>query len=183
MYPVSAKEHGISSRSKAYSPGIAAAFGLALVVFGFCLGWASHGARLAGETAHREPDHEDLAVSPEVANPAELPRTDVPGHDLDVFPRHPNSVRTKHERIMDSGLVVTEIKYMTSAPMDEVHEFYREALQAGTWTVADVEFSKGDWEFFLLSGDREAVVEIEPQNGAEEGLVEIEFESSEPRRN
>ena len=154
---------------KAYSPVIAAAFGLAFVLLGFGLGWASHGVRLAGENAQRETGYEELAVSPEVADSAELPRTDVPGHDLKIFPRHPNSVRTKHERILDDGLVVTEIKYMTSAPMDEVREFYRGALQAGTWTVADVEFSKGDWEFFLLSGDREAV-------------VEIEFESSELRR-
>lgn len=173
----------VEPRLKAYSPAIAAAFGLALVLLGFCLGWASHGARLAGETAaNREAGYEDLAVSPEVSSPAELPRTDVPGQDLALFPRHPNSVRTKHERVLDDGLVVTEIKYMTSAPTDEVREFYRGALQPGTWTVADVEFSKGDWSFFLLSGDREAVVEIEPQNGAEEGLVEIEFELSEPRR-
>lgn len=163
---------------KAYSPVIAA-IGLALLLLGFCLGWASHGARLAGETAaQREPDYEELAVSP--ATPAELPETDVAGYDMDLFPRHPNSARTKHERILDDGLVVTEIKYMTPAPAEEVREFYRGALQAGTWTVADVEFSKGDWVFFLLSGEREAVVEIEPQNGAEEGLVEIEFELSEP---
>lgn len=169
---------------KAYSKVIAAAFALTLVLLGFCLGWVSHGARLANEpVAEREARYEELAISPETANSAELPEADVAGYDLALLPRPPDSVRTKHEHMLDDGLMVTEVKYMTGSPAEEIREFYRGEFESGSWTVADMEFSKGDWEFFLLSSEREAVVEIEPQNGAEEGLVEIELELSEPRHN
>jgi hypothetical protein len=77
---------------------------------------------------------------------------------------------------VQDNLVVREVEYVTTAPFSEVHEFYRTHFHNQGWSVADFNFSHGEWTFFVIDGAREAIVEIESRGP----LVEIEIELSEP---
>ncbi len=103
-------------------------------------------------------------------------RSDVTGADISTIPRYPGSVRVEYRRSVDQRLLNTEVEYVVAADLAPVHDFYREIFRAHRWLVADLGFSQGEWTFFLVEAEREAVIEIESRGE----LVEVEIELSEP---
>lgn len=89
-----------------------------------------------------------------------LPATDAAGLDLLHLPRFPGAMRIHYDRSIDLELVTTSVEYMTSANLRAVHIFYRTAFQEHNWTVVDLDFSPNDRYFFVVSGTREATVEL-----------------------
>lgn len=141
---------------------------------------------LGGFFAGRYSLQERLAVAEEAlyATPApvvlpgeaELPRQDVTGADIEGLPRFPGSVRVEYESVIVGDLLETEVEYVVAAKLDEVHDFYRSVFDEEGWTVADLGIYQGEWTFFVVSREREAIVELE----ARQSLVEVEIELSEP---
>lgn len=151
-----------------------AALAAALVVIGFAAGY------LVPHQGSERASGERMAVTtrapvPPAAEP-DMPAADVPGAEVPGLTRYPGSVRVEYRREDLDKLVATEAEYLVTAELDATRDFYRESFRGWGWSVADVEFSRGEWVFFLLDGEREAVVELEDRGK----LVEIEIELSEP---
>ena len=72
--------------------------------------------------------------------------------------------------------VISTTSPPAAAELGPVHDFYREVFKEEGWIVADIGIYQGEWTFFVVSGEREANVELE----ARQSLVEIEIELSEP---
>jgi hypothetical protein len=153
---------------------LASALILALVGFGF--GWFLSGQQIANlEEGPGSPSTVSTTPKPD----ASLPKADVPGEDFSDLPRYPGSVRTKYERrVSKAGIILFDTEYFASAELAEVREFYRGVFRTEGWTVASLDVTEGEWDFLVTKGAREAVIEIEIQ----EGLVETEIEVSEPQK-
>jgi hypothetical protein len=148
---------------------------LALVGFGF--GWFLSGQQIANlEEGPSSPS----AISNTTTKPdASLPKADAPGEDFSDLRRYPGSVRVKYQRrVSKVGLVLIDTEYVASARLGDVRQFYRGVFRSEGWTVASLDVSKGEWDFLVTKGDREAVIEIEIRKG----LVETEIEVSEPQK-
>lgn len=148
---------------------------LILALAGFGLGWFLSGRQIANlkEDPGSPPDVTTTNAKPDAA----LPKAGVPGEEFSDLPRYPGSVRVEHERrASDAGLVLVDTEYVTSAKLDDVREFYRNVFRSEKWTVAGLDVSEGEWDFFVTKGEKEAVIEIESRGE----LVEIEIEVSEP---
>lgn len=143
---------------------------LAIALLGLGGGWLLAGLQPTGAS----PPNPNPAgtVTPTSASPG----SDVQGVDLVDLPRFPGSVRVEYRRVLDDRLLITEAEYVVSTQLSAVHDFYRGVFSARGWLVADLDFFQGERTFFLISGDTEAVVEIEARGP----LVEIELELSEP---
>ena len=144
----------------------------ALMLAGFLAGWVVF-----------RPDAEEIsrtgATTVEESTPPptqpEVPEEDVPGAEVPGLDRYPGSVRTEYRREHIRDLIVTEAEYMAAADVDAVREFYRELFHKDGWSVGDLGFFQGEWVFFVIRGDHEAIVEITDQGET----VEIELELSE----
>jgi hypothetical protein len=121
------------------------------------------------------------AESPIIPLPeaAEMPTRDVTGADINGLPRYPGAVRVEYRNVIAGDLVETEVEYVVAASLDSVHDFYRVIFDEEGWMVADLGIYQGEWTFLVVSGEREAIVELE----ARESLIEIEIELSEPPAN
>ena len=108
---------------------------------------------------------------------ASLPAEDVPGKDIPDIPRYPGSVRVEYERIEQDLLVFTRVRYLSHARVDVIRGFYRGFFRSKNWTVANAEFSEGEWTFLIVHGEREAQVRIEPHS---RGITRVDIELSEP---
>lgn len=147
---------------------------IAVIVFlaGFFLGRLS----LAGQLQAAE---EALRATPEpviLPDAAEMPIRDVTGADIEDLPRFPGAIRVEYRNVIVGDLVETEVEYVAAAELDDVHDYYRQLFDEYGWTVADLGIYQGEWTFFVVSGEREAIVELE----ARQSLVEVEVEVSEP---
>jgi hypothetical protein len=78
------------------------------------------------------------------------------------LPRYPSSVRVEYERREQDCLVFTRVRYLSHAKLDVIRGFYRGVFRSKNWTVANVEFSEGEWMFLVVHGEREGDIEIEP---------------------
>jgi hypothetical protein len=146
--------------------------GLILLLLGFAAGWSVVGWQVAGVgTSNPTP----TPVSTPIKSWS-IPESDIPGAEISSLPRYSNSTRMEYRRVVEDEFIVTEVEYVTPDRLEAVHDFYRDVFQAKHWSVADLGFSQGEWTFFLISGRREAVVEIESRGP----VVEIEIELSEP---
>jgi hypothetical protein len=105
-----------------------------------------------------------------------VPERDVTGEDIDGLPRYPGSVRVEYRYAIFGDLAETEVEYVVYATLEEVHDFYRQVFEEMDWIVADVGIYQGEWTFFIVSGKREAILELEVR----QSLIEIEIELSEP---
>ena len=149
--------------------------GFAILAMTLFLGGFGAGRLLAGvefastRAADRPPE-------PSTTPTTFTPVHDVPGEDLADLPRYPGATHVEYRRTVQERFVQTELEYVTVAGVDAIREFYRDVFRAHDWLVADFGFSQGEWTFFVLSGDTEALVEIEARGS----LVEIEIELSEP---
>lgn len=104
------------------------------------------------------------------------PTQDVAGADISDLPRYPGAIRTEYRQEVINNLLNTEVEYLVSAELEAVHNFYRNVFDEEGWSVADLGIHMGEWTFFVVSEEREALVELE----IEYGLVEIEIEITEP---
>ena len=114
--------------------------------------------------------------APVLAEDEAMPTRDVTGADVDGLPRYPGAVRVGYRQVAVGDLLETEVEYVVAGELDEVHDFYRQVFDEEEWIVADLGIYQGEWTFFVVSGEREAVVELEVRLS----LVEIEIELSEP---
>jgi hypothetical protein len=146
---------------------------LSLLLLGFATGWAVVGCQAAG-AGMSDPSPTPIRAPTQSWS---LPRRDVPGTDISSLPRYANSTRVEYRRAVEGEFIVTEVEYVTQDGLEAVHSFYRDVFRAKHWSVADLGFSQGEWTFFLISGAREAVVEIESRGP----VVEVEIELSEPQ--
>jgi hypothetical protein len=105
-----------------------------------------------------------------------LPAEDVPGKDVPDLPRYPRSVRVEYERKEQDRLVFTTVRYLSRAKVDVIRGFYRGVFRSKNWTVANAEFSEGEWTFLVVHGDREAQVRIEPHR---RGVTRVDIVLSE----
>jgi hypothetical protein len=78
-----------------------------------------------------------------------------------------------------NNVIWTEVEYVTAAELDTVREFYRDVFRTEGWSVGDVGFSEGTWNFFVIEGECEVYVELESQDE----IVEMDFELTEPKPN
>ncbi len=144
----------------------------------FAVGFASGRLSLYGRLAEIE---RALAATPEpiiLPEEAEMPTRDVTGADVEGLPRFPGSVRVEYRHVILGDLEEMEVEYVAAAELDDVHDFYRNVFDEEGWIVADLGIFQGEWTFFVVSGEREAVVELE----ARQSLVEVEIEVMEPIR-
>ena len=146
----------------------------ALLLAGFAVGWvmAGDGWELArgGEVRKHSAQKAPPATSPE------LPARDVSGADISGLPRYPGSARVAYVREIQGELVWTEVEYLADARLERVREFYRDAFRTEGWAVGDVGFSQGAWVYFVMDGEREVILELQPRGG----LVEVDMEMTEP---
>jgi hypothetical protein len=104
-------------------------------------------------------------ITPSNTKPApSLPAEDVPGKDIPDLPRYPSSVRVEYERKEQDRLVFTRVRYLSHAKLDVIRGFYRGIFRSKTWSVANVDFSEGEWTFLVVHGEREVQVRIEPHS-------------------
>ena len=156
-----------------------AAFALVLVFAGCVAGWAL--TRQQPErplAAQNEMVRTEQKVLETTQSRDSLPREDVPGRDVPDLPRYPNSVRVEYEREEQGSLLFTRVRYLSHAKLDVIRGFYRGVFRSKNWTVANVEFSGGEWTFLVVDGEREAAVEIGSYGP---GVTEVYIETSEPR--
>jgi len=146
----------------------------ALLLAGFAVGWvmAGEGWELTRGEERREPS----APEPPPATSPRLPARDVSGADIPGLPRYPGSVRVAYVREPQGELVWTEVEYLTEARLERVREFYRDAFRTKGWAVGDVGFSQGAWVYFVMDGEREVILELQPRGR----LVEVDMEMTEP---
>jgi hypothetical protein len=145
-----------------------------LLLLGFATGWAMVGCQVAG-AGRSDPSPTPICVCTSTQS-WPMPASDVPGTDIKSLPRYANSTRVEYRHVVEGKFIITEVEYVTSDGLETVHGFYRDVFRAKHWSVADLGFSQGEWTFFLISGAREAVVEIESRGP----MVEVEIELSEP---
>jgi hypothetical protein len=108
-----------------------------------------------------------------------MPEKDVPGANISGLPRYPGSVRIHYKREDLDNIVWTEVSYVTPAEVDTVREFYRDVFRTEGWSVGDIGFSDGTWNFFVIEGEREVYIELEPRDE----IVEVDFKLTEPKPN
>jgi hypothetical protein len=148
-----------------------------LALAGFGVGWFLSGLQLAN--LRESPGSPPAATTPPTTPDVALPKEDTPGQDFSDLPRYPGSVRVEYRRhVSGAGIVRVETEYLSTAKLDDVRGFYRDVFRSEGWTVASFDVSEGEWDFFVVKGDREAMVEIEPLDG----LLDVEIEVSEPEK-
>jgi hypothetical protein len=101
---------------------------------------------------------------------------DVPGKDVPDLPRYPRSVRVEYERKEQDRLVFTTVRHLSRAKIDVIRGFYRGVFRSKNWTVANAEFSEGEWTFLVVHGEREAQVRIESHS---RGVTRVDIVLSE----
>lgn len=124
----------------------------------------AHATRVAEITRHS------------VLNEAPMPERDVTGEDIPDLPRYPGSVRVEFRDVIVGDLAEIEVEYVVLSDLDSVHAYYRQVFDDYGWIVADLGIYQGEWTFLVVSGEREAIVELE----ARQSIVEIEIELTEP---
>jgi hypothetical protein len=156
------------------------ALALTLVVVVVWAGWPLIRQQTEGVTAER-PDHKttlsERTTPPNTKPTAYLPAEDVTGKDIPDLPRYPGSVRVEYKRKSQDLLVFTQVRYLSHARVDVIRGFYRGFFRSKNWTVANAEFSEGEWTFLIVHGEREAQVRIEPHS---RGITRVDIELSEP---
>lgn len=153
------------------SHGGLVALALLLALLNFGAGWFAIARRPASGNGPAPTSTAGCAAPPT------LPRSDVLGADIAGLPRYPGAIREHYRRVDQGELLLTDAHYLTPAPLDAVHDFYREVFHNQGWTEADLDFSQGRRRFFVIAGAREANVTLAPRGA----LTAIAIEVSEPR--
>jgi hypothetical protein len=157
-----------------------AALAIMLLMTGLTLGWTlagQSGWTLVGNGELPEQTHPSRLEAPPPPPEPSMPEKDVPGGNISGLPRYPGSVRIHYKCEDLDNVVWTEVRYVTSADIDTVREFYRDVFRTEGWSVGDVGFSEGTWNFFVIEGEREVYIELEPRDE----IVEVDFMLTEPK--
>lgn len=104
------------------------------------------------------------------------PEFDVPGEDIPGLPRFPGMTRVEYRQVILGELLETEVEYVMEGTLEPIHDFYRQVFEDEGWSVGDLHIFQGEWTFFVIQDDREALVELESRGP----LVEVEIELTEP---
>jgi hypothetical protein len=155
-----------------FHPPVPVLWALLLLTAGYLAGWMT----ASMQRAHSYPENGGTMAEVAAAAAYTPPQDDVPGVDIAELPRYPGAIRVEYRQVVEEDLLVTEVEYVVADRLEAVHDFYRDVFPAWEWFVADFGVYQGEWTFFLLSGAREAFVEIEARGE----LVEVEIELSEP---
>jgi hypothetical protein len=154
-------------------------FAVTLVLAAIGTSWAVTRQR-SGSVSATPPENTTTIserTAPSNSKPAmSLPAEDVPGKDVPDLARYPSSIRIEYERKEQDRLVITTVRYLSHAKLDVIRGFYRGVFRSKNWTVANAEFSEGEWTFLVVHGDREAQVRIEPHN---RGVTRVDIVLSE----
>lgn len=145
--------------------------GLLLLVTGFAGGIAWTEFRLSEVQSAGQP-----IISTALLEKTAVPTSEVPGADVPGLPRFPGASRVEYRQVIDGDLLETEVEYVVANDLEVVHDFYRDVFDEQGWKVADLGVYQGEWTFFVISGEREALMEIESRGE----LIEIEIEITEP---
>lgn len=105
-----------------------------------------------------------------------VPALDVPGEEIPGLPRFTGMRRVEYRQVVMGDLLETEAEYVMEGPLEPIHDFYRQVFEDEGWSVADLQIFQGEWTFFVIQDDREALVELESRGP----LVEVEIELNEP---
>jgi hypothetical protein len=157
-----------------------AALALVLLMTGVTLGWTlagQSGWTLAGNGELPEQTRPSRLEASPPALELSMPEKDVPGGNVSGLPRYPGSVRIHYRREDLDNVVWTEVRYVTSADVDAVRGFYRDVFRTEGWSVGDISFSEARWNFFVIEGEREVYIELEPRGE----IVEVDFVLTEPK--
>lgn len=147
---------------------------MTLLLLGFSFGWLVFRLQ-TNEVSWQAPTTGAAPSQPQAAE-VDAPSEDVPGAELPGLPRYPGSVRTEYRREDIGDFIVTEAEYLVAGDSEPAREFYRDVFRRENWSVGDFGFSRGEWVFFVIREEREALIEIEERGK----VVEIELELSEP---
>lgn len=105
-----------------------------------------------------------------------VPDLDVPGEDITGLPPYPGMRRVEYRQVMLGDLLETEVEYVMEGELEPIHNYFRQVFEEHGWDVADLHIFQGEWTFFVIKGDREALVELESRGP----LIELEIELTEP---
>ena len=153
---------------------------LTLIIIAIGTSWVLTRQQSQSVSATHQENTKALSEQTTVSNTkptTSLPAEDVPGRDMPGLPRYPGSVRVEYERKEQDRLVFTAVRYLAQARLDVIRGFYRGVFRSKNWSVANAEFSGGEWTFLVVEGELEAEVRIEPHS---RGVSRIVIESSEP---
>lgn len=137
----------------------------------FSLGFAA-GRLTAGPQTEVISPADGRQASTEISYPI----LDAPGSDIPDLPRFPGATRVEYRQVVAGDLLETEIEYVMTEELEDVYSYYRRLFSDEGWSVADLGVHQGEWTFFIIKGEREAVVELESR----ESLTEVEIEVTEP---
>ena len=114
--------------------------------------------------------------SPVPSATVEASLLEVSGFDVADLPRYPGSTRTIYRHAVYDSVTVTEVEYMVDSDVTAIRDYYRQIFDANRWSVVDSGFFAGEWKFVVMSGEREAVLEIDLSGP----LTEYEIKLVEP---
>jgi hypothetical protein len=155
-------------------------FALTLIIIAIGASWALTRQQSQSVSATHQENTKALSERTTISNTkptASLPAEDAPGRDMPGLPRYPGSVRIEYEHKAQDRLVFTTVRYLSHTKLDVIRAFYRGVFRSKNWSVANAEFSEGEWTFLVVDGEREAEVRIEPHS---RGVSRVVIESSEP---
>lgn len=105
-----------------------------------------------------------------------VPELDVPGDTIPGLPPFPGMRRVEYRQVIIGDLLETEVEYVMEGELEPVHDYYRQIFDSEGWRVADLHIFQGEWTFYVIQGEREALVELESRGP----LIEVEIELTEP---
>lgn len=131
--------------------------------------------RLTGRPLAPVPDTPPASAAVPTAD-LTVPVMDVPGEDIAGLPPYPDMRRVEYRQVIMGDLLETEVEYVMEGDLEPVHDYFRGVFDAEGWDVADLHIFQGEWTFFVIKDEREALVELESRGP----LVEVEIELTEP---
>lgn len=147
------------------------AAGCLLLITGFIIG------RLSSAIPHEKTGTTTSPMSAIVPTAdLRMPALDVPGDDIPGLPPFPGMRRVEYRQVIIGDLLETEVEYVMEGSLEPIHDYFRQLFDAEGWNVADLHIFQGEWTFFIIQGEREALVELESRGP----LVEVEIELKEP---
>jgi|GEM_PF-1075845 len=102
---------------------------------------------------------------------ATAPESDVEGEDHSDVPRYPDAVRTEYAHMESSDQIVTSIKYLAEASVDEVGTFYEEQLPAHGWDITKQAVDNGRRGIVATKNGMELRMIYEPSEEYEDHTV------------
>lgn len=146
--------------------------GLLILAAGFLIGRLSVPAR----PNRSAPPAQTAGITAVPTADYTIPELDVPGDTIPGLPPFPGMRRVEYRQVIIGDLLETEVEYVMEGSLEPVHDYYRQVFDSEGWRVADLHIFQGEWTFYVIQGEREALVELESRGP----LIEVEIELTEP---